>query len=123
MDVDEDGGQGPAFILEGEGDGDVGAIYPLGDGVGTGEGGALGLPPLMPGSGGWITADNVGDFFDEGGNWRGREGGGVGEGGEGIGLGVGAGRVRSRVEDGDGDGDGGDGEGEGMEETKWRRTD
>ena len=30
------------------------------------------LPPPMPGSGGWITADNVDDFFDSQGNWRGR---------------------------------------------------
>ncbi|KAL8796919.1 MAG: hypothetical protein Q9182_007281 [Xanthomendoza sp. 2 TL-2023] len=73
-----------------------------------------GLPPPMPGSGGWITAENVGEFFDEEGSFRG--GGGLGEG---------AGRVRGRGEDEgrdavDGDGvEGGDGEGE---ESKWRRT-
>ncbi|PHH78895.1 hypothetical protein CDD82_2767 [Ophiocordyceps australis] len=27
------------------------------------------LPPPMPGSGGWITAENVGEYFDEQGNW------------------------------------------------------
>lgn len=27
------------------------------------------LPPPMPGSGGWITAENVNDFFDADGNW------------------------------------------------------
>ncbi|KAL8808797.1 MAG: hypothetical protein Q9200_004012 [Gallowayella weberi] len=73
-----------------------------------------GLPPPMPGSGGWITAENVGEFFDEEGNFRG--GGGLGEG---------AGRVRGREEEEgldavDGDGvEGGDGE---SEESKWRRT-
>lgn len=74
-----------------------------------------GLPPPMPGSGGWITAENVGEFFDEEGNFRG--------GGEGT-LGDGAGSVRGRDEavgevDGDGDGDGVEG---GEEATKWRRT-
>ena len=33
---------------------------------------SAGLPAPMPGSGGWITADNVDDFFDSQGNWRGR---------------------------------------------------
>ncbi|KAI6785020.1 uncharacterized protein J7T54_008114 [Emericellopsis cladophorae] len=28
-----------------------------------------GLPPPMPGSGGWITADNVNEYFDADGNW------------------------------------------------------
>lgn len=32
------------------------------------------LPPPMPGSGGWITAENVHEYFDEEGNWRGRDG-------------------------------------------------
>ena len=67
------------------------------------EGGVSGLPPPMPGSGGWITAENVGEFFDEEGNWRGRGGG------------SGVGNVRGREEEeGEGEGDG--------EETKWRRT-
>ena len=68
-----------------------------------------GLPPPMPGSGGWITAENMGEFFDEEGNWRGG------------GLGPGAGMVRGREEDADvmdGEVDNGD-----VEETKWRRTD
>lgn len=47
-----------------------------------------GLPPPFPGSGGWITAENVGEYFDEEGNWV----------GEGSGLGEGAGRVRTRDE-------------------------
>ncbi|KAG5978937.1 hypothetical protein E4U55_005726 [Claviceps digitariae] len=60
-----------------------------------------GLPPPLPGSGGWITADNVHEYFDEEGNWIGRdneeagEGGGEGEGEE---LGDGAGRTRTHEE-------------------------
>lgn len=50
-----------------------------------------GLPPPMPGSSGWITADNVDQYFDEDGNWI----GGEGVSGE---LGEGAGRVRGRDE-------------------------
>ncbi|WZH46063.1 regulator of volume decrease after cellular swelling-domain-containing protein [Fusarium acuminatum] len=52
-----------------------------------------GLPPPMPGSGGWITADNVREYFDEEGNW-------IGQGAEGQDeeLGEGAGRVRDREE-------------------------
>ncbi|KAI8952264.1 regulator of volume decrease after cellular swelling-domain-containing protein [Xylaria longipes] len=50
-----------------------------------------GLPPPMPGSSGWITADNVNEYFDEDGNWIGDEG----VSGE---LGDGAGRVRGRDE-------------------------
>ncbi|KAG6000448.1 hypothetical protein E4U54_001417 [Claviceps lovelessii] len=68
-----------------------------------------GLPPPLPGSGGWITADNVHDYFDEEGNWIGgnqaRPGQGEGEGegdGQGEGqaeeLGDGAGRTRTREE-------------------------
>ncbi|KAL8990464.1 MAG: hypothetical protein Q9169_008116 [Polycauliona sp. 2 TL-2023] len=76
-----------------------------------------GLPPPMPGSGGWITADNVGEFFDEEGNFI-REGESLGEG---------AGRVRGREEEDDEAPEGADGNGiqghDGdMEETKWRRT-
>lgn len=53
-----------------------------------------GLPPPFPGSGGWITAENVGEYFDADGNWiRDDEEGSLGEG---------AGRVRTRDEaDGD----------------------
>ena len=56
-----------------------------------------GLPPPMPGSGGWITAENVHEYFDEDGNW-------IGEGQEETEeLGEGAGRTRARDEvDGDG---------------------
>jgi len=32
-----------------------------------------GLPPPFPGSGGWITAENVGEFFDAEGQWIGGE--------------------------------------------------
>jgi nucleotide-sensitive chloride channel 1A len=45
-----------------------------------------GLPPAMPGSGGWITADNVHEYFDEEGNWIGGEEGVSGELGEGAGV-------------------------------------
>lgn len=54
------------------------------------------LPPPMPGSGGWITADNVHHHFDEEGNWiGGRNSEGDGEGEE---LGERAGRTRPRHE-------------------------
>ncbi|KAL8967497.1 MAG: hypothetical protein Q9183_002894 [Haloplaca sp. 2 TL-2023] len=68
-----------------------------------------GLPPPMPGSGGWITAENVGEYFDEEGNFRGGA------------LGPGAGMVRERDDGGANGVDtvGEDGEGE---ESKWRRT-
>lgn len=72
-----------------------------------------GLPPPMDGSSGWITAENMHEYFDEEGNWIG--------GGEepSLPLGPGAGTVRQREDEGveDGDGHGED------EETKWRRTD
>ncbi|GAP83943.1 putative benzoylformate decarboxylase [Rosellinia necatrix] len=50
-----------------------------------------GLPPPMPGSSGWITADNVDEYFDADGNW-------VGDDGVSGELGDGAGRVRGRDE-------------------------
>lgn len=57
---------------------------------------AGGLPPPMPGSSGWITAENVHEYFDGEGNFIGQSG----SSGE---LGEGAGRVRDRDEvDGDG---------------------
>ncbi|KAJ5831857.1 hypothetical protein N7474_000168 [Penicillium riverlandense] len=70
-----------------------------------------GLPPPVDGSSGWITAENMHEFFDEEGNWI--------AGGEppSLPLGPGAGTVRAR-EEGD--------EEEQMEEddeTKWQRTD
>ncbi len=79
-----------------------------------------GLPPAMPGSGGWITAENMHEFVDEEGNWIGgddEEAGGV-TAEEGTGLGPGAGTVRARVGEG-GNGDTADAE---EDETKWRRT-
>ncbi|KAL4996225.1 regulator of volume decrease after cellular swelling-domain-containing protein [Aspergillus recurvatus] len=80
-----------------------------------------GLPPPVDGSSGWITADNMHEFFDEEGNWIG-EGDGPSFPGMGGGLGPGAGAVRGREEgdeQGGADGDAGmDGD-----ETKWRRTD
>lgn len=72
-----------------------------------------GLPPPFPGSGGWITAENVGQYFDEDGNWIGN-----GENGEVEVLGEGAGRVRARDEiDGEVNSNG-----HGEDESKWRRT-
>lgn len=59
-----------------------------------------GLPPPMPGSSGWITADNVADYFDADGNWIGGVSGELGEG---------AGRVRGRDEVEAEGGDGGRG--------------
>lgn len=61
-----------------------------------------GLPPPMPGSGGWITAENVHEYFDEDGNWLGQGGEAEEE------LGEGAGRVRPREETED---DGANGQG------------
>lgn len=85
---------------------------------GSGDGG---LPPPFPGSGGWITAENVGEYFDEEGNWI-KDGE---EGGEGEGLGEGAGRVRTREEmngNGDGEGEGVNGHAEEGDESKKPRT-
>lgn len=58
-----------------------------------------GLPPPFPGSGGWITAENDNEYFDEDGNWLGGE-----EEQEAELLREGAGRVRGRDEVDDGDG-------------------
>lgn len=67
------------------------------------------LPPPMPGSTtGWITAENVGEFFDADGNWI----GGGDEEEEGEDLGEGAGRVRARDELNGGHENGVDGEGD-----------
>ncbi|KAL2859719.1 regulator of volume decrease after cellular swelling-domain-containing protein [Aspergillus pseudodeflectus] len=76
-----------------------------------------GLPPPVDGSSGWITADNMHEFFDEEGNWI-----GGGDAPTLPGLGPGAGTVRGREEgadEGEGDGEGADD----GDETKWRRTD
>ncbi|GAB1215714.1 hypothetical protein ATERTT37_004908 [Aspergillus terreus] len=67
-----------------------------------------GLPPPVDGSSGWITAENMHEYFDEEGNWI--------AGGEepSLPLGPGAGTVRAREGVAD----------EGQEdEAKWRRTD
>lgn len=86
-----------------------------------------GLPPPFPGSGGWITAENVGEFFDGEGNWIG--GGEDGEeGAEGDGvvvLGEGAGRVRARdeMEADEEHAVGTNGvSGDADDDSKWRRT-
>ncbi|PHH82577.1 hypothetical protein CDD83_3221 [Cordyceps sp. RAO-2017] len=53
------------------------------------------LPPPMPGSGGWITAENAHVFFDDDGNWIARDGDGDAAAGE---PGEGGGRTRPRAE-------------------------
>lgn len=73
-----------------------------------------GLPPPFPGSGGWITAENLSDFFDANGNWI------ADEGGNGENLGEGAGRVRTREEL---EGNGLNGHSEHGDEAKRSRTD
>ena len=70
-----------------------------------------GLPPALPGSGGWITAENVDEYFDEDGCW-------LREHDDGDDLGPGAGAVRSRTWS---DGDGED-EQNRRDAVKWRRT-
>ena len=70
------------------------------------------LPPPMPGSGGWITADNMHEYFDEEGNWIGGGNGGSEE------LGDGAGRIRGHDEV-----DGHEANGDGPEDTKRSRVD
>lgn len=62
-----------------------------------------GLPPPMPGSGGWITADNVHEYFDADGNWIGpeEEEGGDEEAVEGTTDGAGRVRPRDEAENGD----------------------
>jgi nucleotide-sensitive chloride channel 1A len=81
------------------------------------------LPPPFPGSGGWITADNVSQYFDADGNWI--------EENASEPLGGGAGRVRGRDEveqgaDGESEADGeksnGNGGGDDAEEHKRLRT-
>ena len=81
-----------------------------------------GLPPSMPGSGGWITAENMHEFVDEEGNWiaddenedkeNEEEAAGAEE------LGSGAGTVRRRD---DGEEDNND-ENRSNGDTKWQRT-
>lgn len=73
----------------------------------------IALPPPIPGGGGWITADNVNDFFDEDGNFRPRAHA------NGEALGPGAGAVRAREENEEGD----VGARLNGDATKWQRTD
>ena len=73
-----------------------------------------GLPPAMPGSGGWITAENMHEFFDEDGNYIGPDDE-EDEGATAENLGPGAGTVRTRDEEMDTTG-------EGTDDTKWQRT-
>lgn len=92
-----------------EGEGDDGVIQASG-----------GLPPAMPGSSGWITAENMHEYFDEEGNWI--------AGGEepSFPLGPGAGTVRQREGEDGGGQDQCEGVAEGEDqndEAKWRRTD
>lgn len=70
-----------------------------------------GLPPAMPGSGGWITAENMHEFVDENGNWI--EGEDEEDEVESESLGAGAGNVRPRDDTENGGDD---------DESKWRRT-
>ncbi|KKY24180.1 hypothetical protein UCRPC4_g02546 [Phaeomoniella chlamydospora] len=112
---EDDGQQNPAFASS--------ALFQAGliqPGSQTGD-----LPPPMPGSGGWITAENIGDYVDEEGNWiGGGDGNGADEAGEeenvdgeeATPLGPGAGTIRSR------EGDSEAAEGDETDETKWRRT-
>lgn len=75
------------------------------------------MPPPMPGSGGWITAENMHEFIDKDGNWIERDEDmeeELSSGEQDTALGPGAGTVRSRPDDTNGD--------DIDEETKWRRT-
>ena len=65
----------------------------------------------MPGSGGWITAENMDQYFDEEGNWIGGDDD-EDEKNKGEPLGPGAGTVRTREE----------GDEDTTDETKWQRT-
>lgn len=121
-DVDQRLGVGDGFMfgnetVDDDGGGGSGDGWVNGSGGGGGGESGSGLPPPVPGSGGWITAENMDTYFDAEGNYM-----GVGrlaaEGGDGEAsekaeepLGQGAGIVRRRDED-----EGGD------EEGKWRRT-
>lgn len=107
MDEDEDmeGGADSRIVFEGN-IGYEGISGLPGVQVGTADGG---LPPPFPGSGGWITAENVSEYFDEDGNWI----------AEGENLGEGAGRVRTRDES---DGNGVNGHTEEEDDNKRPRT-
>jgi nucleotide-sensitive chloride channel 1A len=66
-----------------------------------------GLPPPMPGSSGWITAENMHEYFDENGNWIGEGGEDEDEGEPVAELGEGAGSVHPRTEEEEEDAPGG----------------
>ncbi|KAL7625338.1 hypothetical protein AAE478_004554 [Parahypoxylon ruwenzoriense] len=86
-DEDDEGEDFDRIVFEGDAEGnDIEGLPGVLRGDSNG-----GLPPPMPGSSGWITAENVDQYFDEDGNWIGEEG----VSGE---LGDGAGRVRGRDE-------------------------
>jgi len=76
----------------------------------------------MPGAGGWITSENMHEFFDEEGNLRAPNGvtvlGGEEDNPAEGGLGAGAGTIRTADDFEDADEGAVDGD-----ETKWRRTD
>ena len=116
LDDGEDGPLGPSIMSV---DQDAQMIY----------GDQDGLPPPMPGSGGWITADNAHLFFDEGGNFRQNvvhAGAGSVTVGDGVGgdeneVGSSEGQAHEGGYEGLGDGSM-DSDEEGRGETKWRRT-
>lgn len=104
-DDDEEDGEGASRLMQ------AGLAIP-----GTSDGS---MPPTMPGSGGWITAENMHEFVDEDGNFvadpnevEGMEAEDVEEAAEE--LGPGAGTVRARAED--------EKDGDDSEESKWQRT-
>lgn len=115
---EEDDDEYDRIIFEGgaEGDAEQEAVEGF-TGVlrGTANGG---LPPPLPGSGGWITAENVHEYFDADGNWIRANNDEEEESEE---LGEGAGRTRPRDEL---EADGVDGHGEGDDaESKRPRVD
>lgn len=91
-DEDDEDDEYDRIVFEGDVEGreldGLPGVYASGDDVA--------LPPPLPGSSGWITAENVHEFFDKDGNWI----GGQEEEVEGVSgeLGEGAGRVRGREE-------------------------
>lgn len=110
---DETGAAMPSFVIHGNGTEDVnGGLYQIT--APAGEAGPPGLPPPMPGSGGWITAENMHEYFDEEGNWK-ADGPAPGM------LGPGAGTVREREAEDDGEEKDNE-QGEDGEEAKWQRT-
>ncbi|KAA6411550.1 MAG: hypothetical protein FRX48_04830 [Lasallia pustulata] len=99
---DEGMGTGAPVMLEG-GVGYEGMRTAGGQGVGDGDGradGIAGLPPAVPRSGGWITAENVGEWFDGEGNFvGGGAAGGLGPGGVWGGVGAWGGGCEGREEE------------------------